>query len=132
VTEAVLVASPSDLDSAVREFKMLTSVYSYDVGNRYAEYKEGDKLAEYGLAALIAGGAGAAIVKSGAGKMDLQGSDPRRLSRSGGFVGQAEVQALPQQELMGKISHYYFFHRASGGHRGVGAIFSECGTVTSR
>ena len=65
VTSAVLVADPSNLDSAVQEFKRSMKHYDYNNGERYAEYKPGDKVAEYGLAALVGGGAAAVAVKSG-------------------------------------------------------------------
>jgi uncharacterized membrane-anchored protein len=60
-----LVADPNSIDEATREFNSVLSGYSYNQGQRYAEFVKGDKLAGYGLTALIAGGAGAAAVKSG-------------------------------------------------------------------
>jgi len=61
-----LVADPEHVESAIAEFNGVLRGYSYNQGQRYAEFRQGDKLAGYGLAALIAGGAGAAAVKSGA------------------------------------------------------------------
>jgi uncharacterized membrane-anchored protein len=60
-----LVADSSSIDDATREFNAALDGYSYNQGQRYAEFVKGDKLAGYGLTALIAGGAGAAAVKSG-------------------------------------------------------------------
>lgn len=61
-----LVADPSNFESATSEFNEVLRGYTYNDGQRYAEFRQGDKLAGYGLTALIAGGAGAAAVKSGA------------------------------------------------------------------
>jgi uncharacterized membrane-anchored protein len=60
-----LVASPETVDTATTEFNTVLRGFSYNDGQRYAEFRQGDKLAGYGLTALIAGGAGAAAVKSG-------------------------------------------------------------------
>lgn len=60
-----LVADPSGIDAATSEFNDVLRGYSYNQGQRYAEFVKGDKLAGYGLTALIAGGAGAAAIKSG-------------------------------------------------------------------
>ena len=60
-----LVADSSSIDAATREFNDVLDGYTYNQGQRYAEFVKGDKLAGYGLTALIAGGAGAAAVKSG-------------------------------------------------------------------
>lgn len=65
VMEVVLVADPTDLDSAVQEFKQGVKGYSFVSGERYADYREGDRLAEFGLAALVAGGAAAVATKKG-------------------------------------------------------------------
>lgn len=68
VMSAILVASPEVLDDSVAEFKRLLTGFSYDSGQRYADWVPGDKVATYGLAALITGGAAAAVAKSGAAK----------------------------------------------------------------
>jgi uncharacterized membrane-anchored protein len=68
VTSATLVASPEQLDQAVKEFNVAIHNFNYVDGERYDEYKQGDKVAEYGLAALVTGGAAAVAVKSGAAK----------------------------------------------------------------
>jgi uncharacterized membrane-anchored protein len=62
---AQLVASPNAIETATTEFNDALSGYSFNDGQRYAEFRKGDKLAGYGLTALIAGGAGAAAVKVG-------------------------------------------------------------------
>lgn len=60
-----LVADPTGIDAATAEFNDVLRGYSYNDGQRYAQFVSGDKLAGYGLTALIAGGAGAAAMKSG-------------------------------------------------------------------
>jgi uncharacterized membrane-anchored protein len=65
VTSVVLVDDPSRLDSSIPEFKAVLAGYTFNEGERYAEFKPGDKVAAYGLAALVAGGAAAAAAKSG-------------------------------------------------------------------
>jgi uncharacterized membrane-anchored protein len=65
VMRVVLVAAPTNLDSAVSNFKTVLGGYQFDDGQRYAQYQKGDKVAEYGLAALIAGGAAAVAAKKG-------------------------------------------------------------------
>jgi uncharacterized membrane-anchored protein len=62
---AQLVADVETVDAATREFDEVLQGYTFNAGQRYAEFRTGDKLAGYGLTALIAGGAGAAAVKSG-------------------------------------------------------------------
>lgn len=65
VMQVVLVASPEGLDTAVGQFKDLLSGYTYNSGEKYAEFTEGDHVAEYGLAALVTGGAVAVASKKG-------------------------------------------------------------------
>lgn len=60
-----LVADPTGIDAATAEFNDVLRGYTYNDGQRYAQFVSGDKLAGYGLTALIAGGAGAAAMKSG-------------------------------------------------------------------
>lgn len=66
VVEVTLVASPEELSTAISKFNSLAEGFSFDEGERYAEYRDGDKLATYGLAALVAGGAAAVAAKGGA------------------------------------------------------------------
>lgn len=65
VMKANLVLSPEDVGNAVPAFNALLTDFSFNPGQRYAEFRRGDKVAEYGLAGLIVGGAGVALVKSG-------------------------------------------------------------------
>jgi len=65
VTSATLVADPKNLATTVTEFNNVVKGYTFNIGDKYSEYKSGDKMAEYGLAALIAGGAAAVATKKG-------------------------------------------------------------------
>jgi uncharacterized membrane-anchored protein len=65
VMEVALVVEPAKLAQSLPQFNTLLSNYSYNSGQKYAEFVSGDKIAQYGLAALVAGGAAAAAVKSG-------------------------------------------------------------------
>lgn len=65
VMNADLVLGPDDLAGAVPEFDQILAGFSFNAGNRYAEFRAGDKVATYGLTALVAGGVGAAAMKSG-------------------------------------------------------------------
>jgi uncharacterized membrane-anchored protein len=60
-----LVLSPEDVGNAVPAFNALLRDFSFNPGQRYAEFTRGDKVAEYGLTGLIVGGAGVALVKTG-------------------------------------------------------------------
>ena len=60
-----LVVSPAKYASTKLEFNTLMSGFSFNSGNRYADFRAGDKVAKYGLAALIAGGTGAVLLKTG-------------------------------------------------------------------
>jgi uncharacterized membrane-anchored protein len=62
---ATLVTDPKALAADLPHLQALLGGFSFNQGNRYAEWKSGDKVAEYGLAALVAGGAGAAALKLG-------------------------------------------------------------------
>ncbi|HEX3127320.1 MAG TPA: DUF2167 domain-containing protein [Thermoanaerobaculia bacterium] len=62
---ATLVTDPKLLSADLPHVQSLLGSFSFNDGNRYAEWKAGDKVAEYGLAALVAGGAGAAAMKLG-------------------------------------------------------------------
>jgi uncharacterized membrane-anchored protein len=66
VMNAILVSDPTRLESDTREFKTVLNAYSFNDGEKYAEFRAGDKIAEFGLAGLIVGGAAAAAMKSGA------------------------------------------------------------------
>jgi uncharacterized membrane-anchored protein len=62
---ATLVTDPKALAADLPHVQALLGGFTFDEGNRYAEWKSGDKVAEYGLAALVAGGVGAAAMKLG-------------------------------------------------------------------
>lgn len=62
---ATLVTDPQALSTDLPHVQALLGGFSFNEGNRYAEWKAGDKVAEYGLTALVAGGAGAAAMKLG-------------------------------------------------------------------
>jgi uncharacterized membrane-anchored protein len=66
VIDAVLVSDPQKLEQDTREFKSVLRGFSFDLGERYSEFRSGDKVAAYGLSALIVGGTAAAVVKTGA------------------------------------------------------------------
>jgi uncharacterized membrane-anchored protein len=61
----ILVASPEDLQTAESDLNGLLTGYSFNPGEKYAEWVPGDKVAEYGLAALVLGGAAAVATKKG-------------------------------------------------------------------
>lgn len=65
VTEVTLVCSPAELAAITPAARRLVADYSFNPGQRYAEYRRGDKMAEYGLAALITGGTVAVAAKTG-------------------------------------------------------------------
>lgn len=65
VMRVTLVADPKELDHSLPYFRTLIDGFSYNPGNRYAEYRQGDKLAKYGLSALVVGGAAAVAAKTG-------------------------------------------------------------------
>jgi uncharacterized membrane-anchored protein len=60
-----LVAAREDIAAAVLAFNTVMGDFSFNPGQRYAEFRKGDKIAEYGLTGLIVGGAGVALVKTG-------------------------------------------------------------------
>jgi uncharacterized membrane-anchored protein len=62
---ATLVTNPKALTADLPHVQALLGGFTFNDGNRYAEWKSGDKVAEYGLAALVAGGVGAAAMKLG-------------------------------------------------------------------
>jgi len=65
VMEVSLVIGPDELSATIPAFKSLLAGYTFQEGEKYAEYREGDKLAKYGLAALVVGGAAAGAAKLG-------------------------------------------------------------------
>jgi uncharacterized membrane-anchored protein len=65
VMSVALVADQAGIASTTDDFNQLLAGFSYNAGQRYAEFRQGDKMAGYGLAALIGGGAAAAAVKTG-------------------------------------------------------------------
>jgi uncharacterized membrane-anchored protein len=62
---AQLVDGSDTIDAATTEFNAVLKTYTFNDGQRYAQFVPGDRVAAYGLTALIAGGAGAVAVKSG-------------------------------------------------------------------
>lgn len=64
VMNAILVCEPATLEADIRAFKTILTGFSFDAGERYAEFRTGDKVAEYGLTGLIVSGA-AATAKPG-------------------------------------------------------------------
>ncbi len=62
---ATLVDDATRIVLARPHLSRLLGSFSYQTGNKYAEFREGDKIAKYGLAALVVGGAGAAAAKTG-------------------------------------------------------------------
>jgi uncharacterized membrane-anchored protein len=68
VMRVTLVTDPSDLQTALPQFRSLLSGYNFTKGSQYAEWVPGDKVAQVGLTALVTGGAAAVAVKSGLAK----------------------------------------------------------------
>lgn len=64
-TAAVLVTTPTTLDSDLLDFKTALKNFEYIGGEKYSEWREGDKVAAYGLGALVLGGAAAAVSSKG-------------------------------------------------------------------
>ena len=65
VMEVVLIVEPDALQETLPTFRELLAGYSFQSGNKYAEYRQGDKVAKYGLAALVVGGAAVGAAKLG-------------------------------------------------------------------
>lgn len=65
VMKVNLVMSQEDVAAGVPAFNTAMTGFSFNQGQRYAEFRQGDKVAEYGLAGLIVGGTGVALVKTG-------------------------------------------------------------------
>lgn len=64
-TSVVLVSGEGDLAAARPQLETVLAGYSFNSGDRYADWVPGDKVAEYGLAALVLGGAAAIATKKG-------------------------------------------------------------------
>lgn len=65
VMNVLVVASETQMQEAVDATNEILQGFSYNAGERYAEFSSGDKVAEYGLTALIAGGGLVAAAKTG-------------------------------------------------------------------
>lgn len=64
-TSVILVTGTDELAAARPQFNSVLGGYSFDEGERYADWVPGDKVATYGLAALVLGGAAALATKKG-------------------------------------------------------------------
>lgn len=64
-TAAVLITTPTTLDSDLLDFKTALKNFEYIGGEKYSEWREGDKVAAYGLGALVLGGAAAVVSSKG-------------------------------------------------------------------
>jgi uncharacterized membrane-anchored protein len=64
-TSVILACGENRQAAAVAELNSLLTGYSFDTGERYADWVPGDKVAEIGLGALILGGTAVAAAKSG-------------------------------------------------------------------
>ena len=64
-TSVILVAAPEDLTAARSQLETVLGGFSFNEGERYADWVPGDKVATYGLAALVLGGAAAVAAKKG-------------------------------------------------------------------
>lgn len=64
-TSVILASAPEDLAAARPQLEMLLGGYTFNDGERYADFVPGDKVATYGLAALVLGGAAAIASKKG-------------------------------------------------------------------
>jgi len=65
VMSVQLVADSGTIEASTGEFNQVLTGFTFNNGQKYAEYRKGDKLAGYGLAALIGGGVAATAVKTG-------------------------------------------------------------------
>ncbi len=65
VMRVTLVCDPEILESIVPEYQELLEEFSFQEGQRYADYRKGDKLAKYGLTGLVVGGGVAVLAKTG-------------------------------------------------------------------
>lgn len=65
VMSVTLVCPPESLRVILNNYEALLSSFTYNSGQKYAEYVEGDDVAKIGLTALIVGGGAAVAAKSG-------------------------------------------------------------------
>jgi uncharacterized membrane-anchored protein len=65
VMRLTLVVDPQELSAVLPLYRTSMNNFSFQSGQKYAEFIKGDKIAQYGLTALVAGGAGAAAAKLG-------------------------------------------------------------------
>jgi uncharacterized membrane-anchored protein len=65
VMEVLVLTSQEDLQAGVADFKTKLPGFTFNPGEKYAEFRSGDRVAEYGLAALVTGGAAAVAAKKG-------------------------------------------------------------------
>ncbi len=65
VMRVTLVVDPISLSTVLPTFSEHMEGFSYQSGQKYAEFRKGDKIAKYGLTGLVVGGAAAVAVKTG-------------------------------------------------------------------
>jgi uncharacterized membrane-anchored protein len=64
-TSVILATGENDLAESRPQLEQVLAGYSFNNGERYADWVPGDKVATYGLAALVLGGAAAIATKKG-------------------------------------------------------------------
>jgi uncharacterized membrane-anchored protein len=64
-TSVILATGENDLAQSRPQLEQVLAGYTFNEGDRYADWVPGDKVAEYGLAALVLGGAAAIATKKG-------------------------------------------------------------------
>jgi uncharacterized membrane-anchored protein len=64
-TSVILATGENDLAESRPQLERVLQGYTFNEGDRYADWVPGDKVAEYGLAALVLGGAAAIATKKG-------------------------------------------------------------------
>jgi uncharacterized membrane-anchored protein len=64
-TSVILATGENDLAQSRPQLEQVLAGYTFNQGDRYADWVPGDKVAEYGLAALVLGGAAAIATKKG-------------------------------------------------------------------
>jgi uncharacterized membrane-anchored protein len=64
-TSVILATGENDLAASRPQLEQVLAGYSFNDGDRYADWVPGDKVATYGLAALVLGGAAAIATKKG-------------------------------------------------------------------
>ncbi len=64
-TSVILATGENDLPESRPQLERVLAGYTFNEGDRYADWVPGDKVAEYGLAALVLGGAAAIATKKG-------------------------------------------------------------------